>query len=195
MSSRVTLALAAPPPGTRSYADALPRSLARIFVTAMAVCGLFACGRPFDVKTAPGFVELENQTTYDFRATTPEGVVMAVRVVDDEKRGDLAFWTQAMTLQLRDVSGYALLDVSDVSSRDGTRGKLLKFGHDEGDKPFTYWVSVFPAQDRLFLVEAGGAKEAFDRARPSVEWMFKSVRVRCDTIVSPVLASKTCNRW
>ncbi len=170
------------------------RTIVRItlLVLLAAVAG---CGRPFDVKTAPGFVPLENQATYDYRATTPEGVVVAVRVVDDEKRGDLAFWTQAVTLQLRDVSGYALLDSEDVRSRDGTAGKLLKFGHDEGDKPFAYWVSIFPAQGRLFLVEAGGAKDSFERARPSVEWMLASVRVRCDTIVSPVLASRTCNRW
>ena len=170
------------------------RILAAALVAGLAL-STAACGRPFDVKTAPGFVPLENQATYDYRATTPEGVVVAVRVVDDEDRGDLAFWTQAVTLQLRDVSGYALLDVSDVKSRDCTKGKLLKFGHDEGDKPFTYWVSIFPAQGRLFLVEAGGAKEAFERARPSVEWTLASVRVRCDTIVSPVLASRTCNRW
>lgn len=160
---------------------------------------LVGCGKPFDVKTAPGFVPLENQTTtttqYEYRATSPEGVVMAIRVVDDEKRGDLAFWTQALTLQLRDVSGYALLDSKDVTSRDGTKGKLLKFGHDEGDRPYAYWVTIFLAQDRLFIVEAGGAKEAFERAKPNVEWMLQSVRVRCDTIVSPVLASRTCNRW
>ena len=162
----------------------------------LALLALVAgCGRPFDVKTAPGFVPLENQVAYEYRATSPEGVVVAVRVVDDERRGDLAFWTQAVTLQLRDVSGYALLDAVDVRSLDGTPGKLLKFGHDEGDKPFAYWVTVFPAQGRLFLVEAGGAKEPFERARPNVEWMLASVRVRCDTIVSPVLASRTCNRW
>jgi hypothetical protein len=162
------------------------------------VAALFAatgCGKPFDVQTAPGFVPLENQGQYEYRATTPEGVVVAIRVVEDEKRGDLAFWTQALTLQLRDVTGYALLDSVDVGARDGTKGKLLKFGHDEADKPFAYWVSIFPAQGRLFLVEAGGSKDAFERARPSVEWMMKSVRVRCDTFVSPVLASRTCNRW
>ncbi|MDF2693522.1 MAG: hypothetical protein K0S65_1905 [Labilithrix sp.] len=167
----------------------------RMVLLLLASLALAACGRPFDVKTAPGFVPLENQSTYDYRATTPEGVVVAVRVVEDENRGDLAFWTQALTLQIRDVSGYALLDSTDVTSRDGTRGKLLQFGHDEADKPFAYWVAIFPAQGRLFLVEAGGAKDAFDRAKPSVEWMLKSVRVRCDTIVSPVLASRTCNRW
>jgi hypothetical protein len=174
-----------------------PALSARILVVLVVAFAFAAsaCGQPFDVKTAPGFVPLENQSGYDYRATTPEGVVLAVRVVDDEDRGDLAFWTQAVTLQLRDVSGYALLDVTDVASRDGTRGKLLKFGHDEANKPFTYWISIFPAQGRLFLVEAGGAKDAFERAQPSVEWMLKTVRVRCDTIVSPVLASRTCNRW
>lgn len=154
-----------------------------------------ACGKPFDVKTAPGFVALENQSTYDYRATTPEGVVMAVRVVEDEKRGDLAFWTEAVTRELRDVSGYALRETVDTTSADGTPGKLLRFGHDQDGKPYTYWVAIFPAQKRLFLVEAGAASDAFDRGRPSIEWMMKTVRVRCDTLVSPVLASRTCNRW
>lgn len=162
---------------------------------ALALATLAGCGRPFDVKTAPGFVPLENQAAYDYRATTPEGVVVAVRVVDDEKRGDLGFWTQALTLQLRDVSGYALLETADVVSRDGTKGKLLKLGHDEDGKPYDYWVALYLAQGRLFLVEAGGARDLFEKARPGVEATMKSVKVRCDTIVSPVLASRTCNRW
>jgi hypothetical protein len=166
-----------------------------VLLLALGALLLVACGRPFDVKTAPGFVPLEGQQAYDYRATTPEGVVVGVRVVEDEKRGDLGFWTQALTLQLRDVSGYALLDTKDVASADGTKGKRLEFGHDEDNKPYTYWVTVFPAQGRLFVVEAGGTKEAFERAKPNVEWMLASVKVRCNTIVSPVLASRTCNRW
>ncbi len=121
--------------------------------------------------------------------------MVAVRVVDDEKRGDLDFWTKALVLQLRDVSGYALLSAKDVTSLDGTKGKELRFGHDEDNKPFEYVLTVYLAQGRLFLVEAGGSKEQMDRARASVAWMQKSVKVKCDTIVSPVLASRTCNRW
>lgn len=156
-----------------------------------------ACGRPFDIKTAPGFVPLARQSSYsyDYRATTPEGVVVAVRVIDDEDRGDLAFWSEALTLQLRDADGYALLSTEDVTTRDGTKGKLLKFGHDEDNKPYAYWVGAFLAQGRLFIVEAGGTKDAFDRAKPSVAWMLKSLKVKCDSVVSPVLASRTCNRW
>jgi len=163
--------------------------------TVAALAGLTGCGRPFKIETAPGFIELENQGDFSYRATTPEGVVVAVRVVDDEKRGDLDFWTKALVLQLRDVSGYALLASKDVTSLDGTKGKELRFGHDEDNKPFEYLLTVYLAQGRLFLIEAGGSKEQMDKARPSVEWMQKSVKVKCDTIVSPVLASRTCNRW
>ena len=167
----------------------------RALVAASLALGAAACGKPFDVKTAPGMVALENQREFDWRATTPEGVVVGVRVVEDEDRGDLAFWTQAVTLQLRDVSGYALLESADVASADGTKGRLLKFGHDEDDKPYVYWVTLYLAQDRLFLVESGGAKELFERARPNVEWTMKSVRVRCGGFLAPVLSSHTCNRW
>ncbi len=156
---------------------------------------VMGCGRPFEVKTAPGFVELENQAAYEYRSTTPEGVVVGVRVVEDEKRGDIAFWTQSVLLELRDVRGYALLSTTDVESADGTKGKRLEFGHDEDGKPYTYWLTLYLAQGRLFLVEAGGAKDTFERAKPSVEWTLKSVRVRCSIFLSPVLASRTCNHW
>ena len=167
-------------------------AVALAFALALALAG---CGRPFDVAAAPGFVPLANQATYDWRATTPEGVVVAVRVVEDEKRGDIPFWTEAITLQLRDVSGYALLESTDVVSADGTKGRMMKFGHDEDGKPFVYWVTIYAAQSRLFLVEAGGAKDPFERARPNVEWMLRSVHVRCNGFLAPVLSSHTCNRW
>ena len=173
----------------------MKRTLSLLLVGLASTFAVVGCGKPFDVKTAPGFVALEGQAQHEYRATTPEGVVMGIRVVDDENRGDLGFWTQALVLQLRDSSGYALLDQKDTTSLDGTKGKLLKFAHDEGGKPYTYWVAVYPAQGRLFIVETGGENEAFERAKPSVEWMMQSVKVKCDSAVAPVLASRTCNRW
>lgn len=168
-----------------------------VVLWALGALSLFgtACGRPFDVKTAPGFVELENQGDYAYRATTPEGVIVGVRVIDDEKRGDLGFWTRALVLQMHDVSGYALIGTSDVTALDGTPGKLLKFGHDEDNKPYSYWLALYMAQGRLFLVETGGTEEQAGRFRPQLDWMTKSVKVRCNSFVAPLFASRTCNRW
>ncbi len=146
----------------------------------VATLGALACGRPFDVRTAPGFIELKNQDDYGYRATTPERVVVGVRAIDLEGEGsdDIAFWERAITLQLRDVSGYALTDARDVRSLDGVRGRQLRFGHDEDNKPFEYRVTLFVSGKRLIVVEAGGSKAQFDRYQASVDWMEKSVRVR-----------------
>jgi hypothetical protein len=168
-----------------------------LLLAALCLSGV-GCGRPFKAETAPGFVELDHQsvsTPYQYRATTPEGLTFAVRVIEDEERGDMGFWQQALTLQLRDVTGYALLEAVDTTSADGTKGKLLRFGHDEDNKPYLYQVAFYQAQGRLFLVEAGGTKALMDRQKAQIDWMMKSVKVKCDTLVSPVLASRTCNRW
>lgn len=159
---------------------------------------LAACGRPFRVNTPPGFVELDGQsntTGYAYRSTSPEGVVVAVRVMEDEDRADLGFWTKSIILQMRDVSGYALVKTTDVVSLDGTPGKRLELAHDEDGKPYVYWVTVFVAQGKLFVAEAGAPKDLFERSQASVEWTMKSLKVKCDTFVSPVLASRTCRRW
>ncbi len=167
-----------------------------LLLGALALAGL-GCGRPFRVATAPGFVELEGQAGagYEYRATSPEGVVIAVKVIEDEERADLAFWTRSMVLQLRDVSGYAHLRTVDVTSLDGTPGKRMEFAHDEDGKPYLYWVTIFAAQGRLFIAEAGAPKALFERNQASIDWTLKSLKVKCSTIVSPVLASRTCNKW
>ena len=151
----------------------------RILVLLVALVAVVGC-RSVEIKTAPGFLELkEDSSSYAYRATTPEGVVVGVRVekVEGEGSDDLAFWTRALTLQLHDRDGYALLETHDVKSLDGTPGKQLRFGHDESGKPYVYWVTFFAANHHVTIVEAGGAKTAFESAAPSVQWMIQSVRL------------------
>ncbi len=130
-----------------------------------------ACGRPFDVKTPNGFFELQDQSEegYAYRSTSAEGVVLAVRVVDDDGRGSLAFWEKAITQKIRDERGYALLASTDVKAADGTPGRSLRFAHDESGKPFDYWLTVFVGNKRLFIVEAGGDRPAFEKEKATIE--------------------------
>jgi hypothetical protein len=130
------------------------------------------CGRPFDVKTPPGLVELDDQKPrYDYRAVAPEGVVVGIRVVDIGRKGDLAFWTRATELRMRQLAGYALLSEGDVKSRDGTPGRELRFGHDENGKPYFYSVRLFVTHGRLYFVETGGPKDELAKYQPSLDWM------------------------
>jgi hypothetical protein len=144
----------------------------------LASLGAAACGRPFDVKTAPGLVELDDQgPRYDYRAIAPEGVVVGVKVVDIGKKGDLAFWTRATSLRMHQLDGYALLNEADVKSRNGVPGHEMRFGHDEGGKPYVYTLRVFVRGSRLFLVESGGPQEQVARYQSALDWMESSLEL------------------
>ena len=111
------------------------------------------------IQTPRGFVELRDQQEYDYRATSADGLVIGVRELDNEPRGELAFWVRAIENQLRRQGGYALLETRDVKSRDNVPGKQLRFGHDEGKVPHLYQVTVFVTADTIALLEVGGTKE------------------------------------
>lgn len=137
-----------------------------------------AC-RTFEVSTPPGFLELHDPAPpFAYRAITPEGVVVAVRVVYlDNESGGLPFWARAITVRMREIDGYALLGESDVKARDGTPGHELKFGHDQSGKPYRYTVRVYIVGKRLFVIETGGSGPEVERYQPSIEWMQQTVKV------------------
>ena len=153
---------------------------------ALSLPFVVGCGRPFDIKTAPGLAELDDQgPAYSYRAISPEGVAVAVKVVDlDANQGDLAFWQRATSLRMHQLDGYAPLGEADVRSRNGVPGHEMRFGHDESGKPYVYTLRVFLTHKgwpstgaRLFLVESGGPKAEFDRYQRALDWMEGSLEV------------------
>lgn len=169
------------------------KALSSLFVLALLV----GCGRPFDIKTGGTFAELPEQSEvgFDYRAVTPEGVAVSVSVKEDRERADLGFWAKAVIMKLRDQDGYALLADDAVKDKHGTPGRRLRFAREEDKKKVDYRVTLFRAQGRIFVVESGGPHEAFAKSEAEVNAMEESLAVRCPSVVAPVLASRTCNRW
>jgi hypothetical protein len=128
------------------------------------------CGPGFEAATPPGFVELEDQNLYDYRATTADGLVIAVRELDHEPKGAMEFWTRAIENRMRQRGGYALLGTHDVKSKDGVDGKQMRFGHDESGRPHLYYITVFVTEKYIFLFEAGGTKELMERNAKDIDW-------------------------
>jgi hypothetical protein len=132
------------------------------FASALALL-LAGCGHNFEAATPPGFVELEHQQNYDYRATTADGLVIAVRELDNDPKGAMDFWTRAIENSLRQRGGYALLGTHDVKTKSGLDGKQMRFGHDENGTPHLYYVTVFLTDKRIFVMEAGGTKEQVEK--------------------------------
>lgn len=140
-----------------------------------AALGAFASCRPFVPATPPGFVELEDRYSWnEYRATTADGVVIGIRAFKNEPKGERAFWVRAIENRMRDVGAYALIEKRDVKNRGGLTGTEMVFGHDEGDEPYLYRLTVFVTDDRVFIVEAGGSKPQMERQAQQIDWSIKN---------------------
>lgn len=144
-----------------------PLHLVRLLVLALTS----GCGPSFKAATPPGFVELDaDYDNYDYRATTADGLVLGVREVEHDPKGDLDFWVRAIENELRSRGGYALIESKPVKNVQGLSGRQLWFGHDEGQKPHLYMVTLFVTEGWIYLVEAGGTKEQVDKQRQQIRW-------------------------
>lgn len=115
-------------------------ALAAVVMGLTAGCG----GSTFYSATPPGFVELEDQEPdYAYRATSADGVVIAVREIEHEPKGDQTFWVQAIRNRMRERAGYALIESKEVTTKSGLKGTQLQFGHDEKGQSMLYTLTVF----------------------------------------------------
>jgi hypothetical protein len=135
---------------------------------------LGACGHPSFAKPSE-FARLDESGSYDERATSAHGVVIAVREVEAPKHTSLAFWSEAIRQRMHAGQGYALIAERDIRAQSGEAGRLLSFGHDQNGHTFDYWVAVFPCNKSVVLLEAGGRRDRFDAARPELERALASV--------------------
>jgi len=147
--------------------------------TLLVLTALWAgCGSSFAMSAPEGFVELDEEySNYDARFTSADGVVISVRSIEHDPKGDLDFWVEAIQSRIRMNGGYALLETEDVRAASGQSGKQLRFGRDQNGTPFKYWVTIFVTDAHIHIVEAGGRTEQFDAAQGRVENAIASLSI------------------
>jgi hypothetical protein len=155
----------------------LPSKRTSSLLGALTAVLLAACSHDFTAATPRGFVELDDQDHYDYRATSADGLVIGVRELDNEPKGELGFWSRAVENQLRRRGAYALLETRDVKSKDGVAGKQFRFGHDEGKTPHLYYLSLFVTPKRIQILEIGGTKELMTANRAAADFAVENFSV------------------
>jgi hypothetical protein len=141
-------------------------------------CKTFSIDTPAEMAQVPARVD----RSYDYRATTPHGVVIGVRT---HRQGDGAaipaashdFWLEAMRERMRTMGGYALLSEEPITSANGHKGTLLKFGRDVTGASYYYWVSLFVTDDYIHVIDATGERERFEAAEGVIKKALASYRV------------------
>lgn len=160
------------------------KTLLSRLVISCAVLGSVACGPHFHIEAPQDFVVLDKSVPYDFRAVTPDGLVLAVREFDNTKEyGDLGFWVKAIQNELRLDKGYALVKVTDIKTQAGLVGKSMHFGLDRENEAHKYMVAVFvtgraQTKSRVYLIEAGGTAAQLEQARPAIDEAIQGFKAR-----------------
>ena len=143
---------------------------APLFALAVAACHPNA-----QLQAPDGFAQLDGQKSYDWRAASAQGVVLAVRTEPNEPRANVDFWTDAIDLRLRG-SGYTAEARKDVESASGVAGKQLRYSRVEEQRTYRYWLTIYVTGNHVYVVEAGGDKESFDPAQKLVERAVTTVK-------------------
>jgi len=78
---------------------------------------------------------------------------------------------------LRRRGGYALLNERDVKTSAGLSGKEMRFGHDEGQKPHEYVVTLFVTDSKIYVLEAGGTEELMKKNKAQLDQYVADFRV------------------
>jgi hypothetical protein len=77
-------------------------------------------------------------------------------------------WAETLDAKLRD-RGYVADGTRGVKTSKGLRGTQLRYTTTKDGREHRYWVTVFATAKKVFLVEAAGDKEPFDKAVASVD--------------------------
>lgn len=150
----------------------------RFAILSVVLLFVAGCGHHFEMNAPDDFVVLEEDaSSFDMRATSADGVVIAVRELDNDPPGTLKFWVDAIRNRMRMNGGYALIEEKDVTAASGQRGKQLRFGRDQNGVAFRYWLTIFVGDSRIHLVEAGGREEIFTPAEARVERAISGIRL------------------
>jgi hypothetical protein len=139
---------------------------------ALVLC-LAGCGPGFHLALPDRFVELSPESgrgSYELRATTPDGVIVGVEVIENREHGRLEFWKEAVLRRLRDQQGYALLSEEGIRAASGQEGHLMRFGRDLNGHSYRYTLAIFASESSpIFLVEAGGREETYTPLETDIE--------------------------
>ena len=140
--------------------EPLPR--ARRLALLLPLTLLFAaCAPRATLSTPAGFAVLEDQREYVYRATSADGVVIAIRAEPNKPTGNLDFWADVVDRKLLNSRYVADGKKSEVKSRAGLPGRQMKYTRDDNGRVYRYWTAVFVTEDRVWVVEAAGDQDRF----------------------------------
>ncbi len=126
-------------------------------------------------KPRIGLLDVDGMASYrmkrEFRATSPDGVVVRTRAFKHKPRADLAFWAEAVQTHLLG-QGYILQRSEDIGDMT-----WLEWAVPSSTEELTYVTAVRPNGGRIELVEVAGTAERVETHRDAVVTTLKAALI------------------
>jgi len=143
-----------------------------------AVCLALALGAcsPLSVELPEGFAELQGRGR-TFRAVSPEGMLLRVRLLDNHPAKELAFWSEALSGHLLKEGYRANGQAVEFASGGGT-GVLYEWAAPYGNESYLYLTALVVSRRRIALAEAAAPYPVFVRHRQALRDSLQNLRLR-----------------
>ncbi len=134
-----------------------------------------ACGPASRLSAPDGFAHVGGE--FDDRVANASGVAIATRVVTNDPKANLDFWTQAIDLRLRARGYEPSAEPEEVKNSAGLPGRSMHYVFFDGTRKNRYFVDVYATDRRILLVEAAGDASDFDANMPKVVATMRSAHL------------------
>jgi len=143
-------------------------------VSALLFSALLAGCATASLRQPDGFAEYGSAGEY--RAVSPEGVVVRVHLVKNDPAQSLEFWAEALTTQLT-KSGYSLVRRESLETRAGA-AVLLEWAAPVGQEDWIYLTGIAVSGTRIAVAEAAGQYESYQKRRDALIESLKTLEIR-----------------
>ena len=156
----------------------MKRTMSKATIAATLLAALAAgAGCKQHVKTPAEFAKMENPGYgFEFRAISPDEVVIGVQRKPNEPKGDLEFWTSVWKDKYPPIKDYQFVETKDIKTAKGLPGSWLVFSSEEEDGMFRLVIGLFVVKKNIWILTAGGKEEAVKSHEGDIEAAFESFK-------------------
>ena len=156
----------------------MKRSTRNAFLAATLLAALVAgTGCKQHVKTPDEFAKMENPGySFEFRAISPDEVVIGVQKKANEPKGDLTFWTSVWKDKFPPIKDYQFVETKDFETDAGRPASLLTYTSEEEDGLFRMMVGLVVVKKNIWILTAGGKDESVKSHEADILAAFESFK-------------------
>lgn len=148
-------------------------------VTTLALVLALAGGACVSLEPPARFL-VTDRSGDQLKAITPEESKLWVRRFDDEDKGGLEFWRDALKGDLKDNRGYLLLGEAPATDGTGAAGHSMMLETMVNGRPVRELIAVFVRPglmgDSIWVVEYVAPKDVFDNEVEGVRASLSTLR-------------------